>query len=168
MQHPPAQLSLGSAAGCGMVRKPFTAKGHGADASPLPTQIPPALPTRQWLRRRRAWMNPTIPSFPQQDPSVTSLSCTLNKAVYLFGFFQAARFLPVICRGPSFPSYAQAVLFCFCCKNTLLFLLFSSPNRGSLSAPTHTHFSSTNPPRFSQSGAWTKAHAADAGGNVRP
>lgn len=48
-------------------------------------------------------MYPSACSLPQQDPFFTSLCCTSVKAVYLFSFFQAVQFLPVICQGKSFP-----------------------------------------------------------------
>lgn len=130
------QLSLCTATGCEMVWKPFTAIGEGVDTSPLPTHIPPAPPVQQWLRRRRVWVNPSIPSSPQQDPSVSSLCHTLMKAVYLFGFFSSYAVSPCHLLGTILPSYTQAGPLCFRCKSTLLFLLLP---RAQLAFPsTHT------------------------------
>lgn len=80
-------------------------------------------------------MNPSIPSSPQQDPSVTSLCCTLIKAVYLFGFFQAVQFLLVFSWGPSFPPTLKLGHSASAAKTPSFFS--SSPPLGT--APSYTH-----------------------------
>lgn len=109
----------------------FPATRWGAARS-LPTQIPPTLPAQQWLKGRKAGMNPSAPSLQQQDSLITSLCCTSVNAVFLFSFFQAVQFLPDICWGQSFPPTLKLCPFASVENNNLLLLLFSSPKHGFL------------------------------------